>query len=78
MHIDEKLDLSGIVVPFCLFMCKTTLAAMKPGAIVEIRLRDPAIIEDLLIILQRSGDRVMSQRQEGEHYHLWVQKKPGR
>jgi TusA-related sulfurtransferase len=40
-------------------MCKSELAYMESEAILEVHLRDPQTIEDLLTILDRSGETVL-------------------
>jgi hypothetical protein len=41
MRSDEKLDLCGILKPCCLLQCKSVLASMKPGSVLEVRIGDP-------------------------------------
>lgn len=74
MLADEKLDLCGIIAPYSLMLCKSTLASMKPGAILEVHLSDPGTLADLLIILERSGEKIITRVQDGERTCFWVQK----
>jgi len=74
LRADERLDLSGVVIPFSLAICKCTLAQMAGGGVLEVRLRDPDTLQDLLIILKRSGDQVLAWEKHGEDYYLWVRK----
>lgn len=71
---DQQLDISGVVIPFSLVLCKAALARMPAGAVLHIRLQDLETLQDLLIILERSGDRVLDRQQQGNYYHVWVQK----
>jgi TusA-related sulfurtransferase len=73
---DQLLDISGEVIPFSLALCKCTLARMAAGAVLKIRLRDQETLQDLMIILERSGDQVLSWERHEEHYYLWVRKSP--
>ena len=77
MKSDQRLDISGVVIPFSLALCKSTLAPMETGAVLEIRLRDHDTLQDLLIIVERSGDHVLAWEKHDEYYFLWVQKGPG-
>ncbi|MFZ5453579.1 MAG: sulfurtransferase TusA family protein [Thermodesulfobacteriota bacterium] len=77
MKSDQRLDISGQVMPLSLALCKFTLAQMKPGEILEIRLRDPDTFQDLLIIVERSGDCLLSWEKREEYFCLWVRKDPG-
>ena len=74
MKSDQRLDISGVVIPFSLALCKSTLARMATGAVLEICLRDHDTFQDLLIIVERSGDAVLTWEKHDENYHLWVQK----
>jgi TusA-related sulfurtransferase len=74
MRVEKILDLCGVLAPYCLLICKSELAQMDPGAILEVHLRDPETIEDLLTILDRSGEAVVAQVQREDRTCLWVQK----
>jgi TusA-related sulfurtransferase len=74
MQADEKIDLCGMLTPYCLLQYKAALASMKPGAILEVHLRDPETIKDLLTILDRSGETVLAEAQREDHTCLWIQK----
>ncbi|MHC1725134.1 MAG: sulfurtransferase TusA family protein [Syntrophobacteraceae bacterium] len=74
MQTDEKLNLYGVIAPYCFLLCKSALASLKPGAILEIHLSDPQTLEDLLIILDRSGEKILSSVQYGESTRLRVQR----
>ena len=71
---DEQLDLCGVITPYCLLLCKATLASMQPGAVLEIRVRDPETVRDLLTVLDRSGEKVVARLQSEAGTHLWVRK----
>ena len=77
MEADQQLDISGQMMPLSLALCKVTLAQMAPGEVLEIRLRDHDTFQDLLIIVERSGDRLLSWEKHAEYYSLWVRKNPG-
>jgi len=74
MKADEKLDLRNIGVPFCLLTCKSTLASMKPGSVLEVRVQDPESLKDLLTILTRSGELIVAQEERQGCTYLWVEK----
>jgi TusA-related sulfurtransferase len=75
---DQQLDISGVLIPFSLVLCKSTLARMATGAVLEIRLQDRDTLQDLLMILNRSGDQILAWEQQNDAYCLWVRKSPGR
>ena len=78
MKSDQQLDLSGMVIPVSLALCKFTLAQMTSGGVLEIRLRDHDTFQDLLIIVERSGDQLLAWEKHDEYYSLWVRRSPGR
>ena len=77
MKSDQRLDLSGVVIPFSLALCKSTLARMAAGAVLEIRLRDHDTLQDLVIIVERSADEVLAWEKQADCYYLWVRKGSG-
>ena len=77
MEADQQLDISGQMMPLSLALCKFTLAQMNPGEVLEIRLRDHDTFQDLLMIMERSGDRLLSWERHEEYYSLRVRKNPG-
>lgn len=78
MKSDQRLDISGVVVPFSLALCKCTLTRMDAGEVLEIQLQDRDTLQDLLIIVERSGDDVLAWEKRDDCYYLWVRKSPGR
>ncbi len=74
---DQRLDLSGDVIPFSLAHCKAALAQLAPGEVLEIRLGDYETLQDLLIIVERSGDRVLAWERQAGYCSLWVEKCQG-
>lgn len=74
MQADEKLDLCGIMAPYCLLLCKSKLVSMKPRAILEVHVGDPETLEDLLLILNRSGEKIVAKVQYMDRTCFWVEK----
>ena len=76
VKVDEKLDIRNVAAPYCLLMVKSTLVSMKPGAVLEVQVRDPESTGDLMAILDRSGDKIVAKVQREDGTRLWVQKGP--
>jgi TusA-related sulfurtransferase len=74
MKSDQRLDISEVVMPFSLALCKSTLVHMDPGAVLEICLTDHDTLQDLVIIVERSGDEVLAWERHDDVYYLWVRK----
>ena len=69
-----ELDLKGIVSPVCLLKCKSVLAGMNTGDVLEILLQDPEVVDELIKIVERSEDRVMKSQRDGDHYRISIKK----
>lgn len=72
----NKLDISGVVIPFSLVLCKSTLARLEAGKVLEVRLQDFDTLQDLIMILTRSGDQILGWEQHQDGFWLWVRKGP--
>lgn len=76
MKADQRLDISGMLIPISLVLCKSTLTHMTAGKVLEICLSDREILQDLLIIIERAGDDVLAWEKQDDCYYLWVRKSP--
>ena len=74
MESDQQLDISGVTTPFSLALCKSTLCRMAAGGVLKICLTDHDTLQDLLIIVERSGDDVLAWERQDDCYYLWVRK----
>jgi TusA-related sulfurtransferase len=74
MQADKKIDLCGIIEPCSLLICKSALISLKPGAVIEIQLRDPETLKDLVAIIERSGETIIAREAHEDRTLLWVQK----
>ncbi len=74
MQPDEKLDLCGVIGPCCFLQCKSILATMKPGSVLEVLIRDSETLKDLVTILERSGELILGRKKEQDRYRLVVRK----
>jgi TusA-related sulfurtransferase len=77
MKSDQQLDISGVLIPFSLALCKSALTRMAGGGVLEICLRDRETLQDLLIIVERSRDDILAWEKQDECYHVWVRKSQG-
>ena len=69
-----KMDLIGVVSPVCLLKCKSVLAGLSAGDMLEILLQDPEVVDELAKFIQPSKDRVISKEREEDHYRICVKK----
>jgi TusA-related sulfurtransferase len=75
MESDQQLDVSGVAIPFSLALCKSTLSRMSVGGVLKICLTDRDTLQDLLVIVERSGDDVLAWEKQDDCYNLWVRRK---
>ncbi len=76
MKADQRLDISEVLIPISLALCKSTLSRMAGGAVLEICLSDHDTLRDLLIIVEHSGDDVLAWKKQDDYYYVWVRKTP--
>ena len=74
MSTTSELNLTGVISPVCLLKCKSSLNVMKPGERLEVILGDPEVADDLLRIVERSSDRIITRKKEGDCYRVCIEK----
>jgi tRNA 2-thiouridine synthesizing protein A len=70
----STLDLIGDVSPICLLKCKSALARLNPGEVLEVMVRDQEVVESLSMILKQSQDSMEAFFKEGEGYRISIRK----
>ncbi len=74
MTTQSELNLIGVFVPICLMKCKSALNSLQSGETLDVLIADPDVVDELIKIIERSGDQVISRRKESNHYRLRIQK----
>lgn len=74
MPSTSQLDLSGISWPVCLLKFKQNLLALKAGERLEVLGQDPDVADHIVLIVDRSEDRVIDRQIDGERFKLCIQK----
>ena len=74
MPSTSQLDLSGISWPVCLLKFKQNLLALKAGDWLEVLGQDPDVADHIVLIVDRSEDRVIDRQIDGERFKLCIQK----
>jgi TusA-related sulfurtransferase len=74
MPSPQTLNLIGIGWPVCLLECKNELNELNAGQKLEIKVRDPNVLKELLTIIERGGDFRVSHQREGNHYRIRIRK----
>ena len=68
----KELDLRGVGLPLSLLQCKNSLLTTKPNEEMEVLVRDPEVMEDLVKIIRRSHERPARTRREGDYYRIHI------
>ena len=70
----SKLDLCGIAWPVCLLKFKRALNDLCACDVLEVLAQDPEVVDNIIMIVDRSGDTLVNQQKEGEIYRLSVER----
>ncbi len=70
------LNLKGVVSPMDLLKCNACLQSMDTGDILDVLLADADVVKNLTMIIFRSNDEVLYQRQTKEGICIGIRKGP--
>jgi tRNA 2-thiouridine synthesizing protein A len=71
---DEMLDVRGECCPYPLILTKKRVEALKSGEILEITADDPVAPQNIDSWAKKSGNKLLSVRQEGNIFKILVQR----
>ncbi len=71
----KKLNLLDVAEPISLLMCKQIIGGMCQGEVLEISMRDPGAVENLVKVVERSPDEVVGLRRHGDHFRIEIRKR---
>jgi TusA-related sulfurtransferase len=74
MPSKSELNLTGVAWPVCLLKFKSALNNLCAHDVLEVLARDPDVVENIILIVDRSADRVVNQQKEGETYRIAIEK----
>lgn len=74
MRLKTVLDLRGVFSPLNLFKCKGCLNSMEKGEILEVMLTDMDVVQDLIMIVKRSNDKIIYQKKNKDCICLGIKK----
>ena len=69
-----EIDLTYTLSWLGLLECMSALSRMAPGEILEVLLKDPEAVGNLVRILKRSRNQVLQSKSEGTYYRVCIQK----
>nr|NJM01522.1 sulfurtransferase TusA family protein [Desulfobacula sp.] len=74
MTTTHILDLRGVISPLNLLKCKSCLASIKKGEVLEVLLTDTDVVADLMIIIKKSSDDVVYKKRKADCICLGIKK----
>lgn len=74
MTSTSQLDLQGIAWPMCLLQFKQNLLSLGTGDTLEVLVQDPEVADQIIMIVGRSEDRLITRQKDGERVRLWIVK----
>jgi len=74
MPSNSEVNLCRIAWPVCLLKFNSALNDLCLCDVLEVLARDPDVVENILMIVERSGDTLISQEKVGDVYQLSIQK----
>lgn len=77
MPLTSPLDLTGIAWPVSLLKFKQNLLALKAGERLEVFVQDPEVADHIILIVDRSEDRIIERQMVGERFRFCIQKGEG-
>ena len=75
MFSTSQLDLVGVTWPVCLLKFKTVLNNLCSYEVLEVSAQDPDVVNNIVMIIDRSEDTLIHQQKDGDIYRLAVRKK---
>ena len=75
MASKSELDLVGIAWPMCLLEFKCALNDLCSCDVLEVLARDPDVVRSIAMIVDRSGNELISRQKVGEIYRLSIAKR---
>ena len=75
MHIDQELDVRGLVCPLPILRTKQSLANMSSGQTLRITATDPASVIDFQVFSDQTGNALLSLLQDRGEYIFILKKK---
>ena len=74
MALKYVLDLRGVISPLGLLKCKIRLNSMAINDVVDVLLTDTDVVDDLILIVEKSTDEVIYQRKKADCICLGIKK----
>ncbi|MCB2188445.1 MAG: sulfurtransferase TusA family protein [Deltaproteobacteria bacterium] len=75
---NARLDTQGQSAAWAILCAERAVEELEPGQVLEVRVSDPQLAEDLPRILRRRGDILLAARQGDGEWQLYVRRGPAR
>ena len=74
MSSTSHLNLVGVAWPMCLLKFKSALNDLCSCDVLEVSAQDPDVVNNIIMIVDRSDDTLIDQHKKGEVFRLSIQK----
>jgi len=74
MTLTTKLNLVGVAWPVSLLKFKCSVNGLSASKVLEVLTRDPDVVANITMIVDRSEDTLINQQKQGDLYRLSIQK----
>ena len=68
------LDVKGLKCPLPVLRAKRALAALAPGALLDVEATDPAALKDFPAFCEMTGHVLLESRTEGDVHHFRIRR----
>ncbi|UCG14429.1 MAG: sulfurtransferase TusA family protein [Deltaproteobacteria bacterium] len=70
----SEVNLVGVAWPVCLLEFKGALESLYPHGVLEVLVRDPEVVKNIITIVGHSQNKLIDQRIEGDIHRICIQK----
>ena len=73
-HVDHSLDVLGFFCPVPISEARKALLQMQSDEVLEVWSDDPEVLHDMPLLLNRTGDELLSVEENAGEYRLLIRK----
>jgi tRNA 2-thiouridine synthesizing protein A len=75
MKFDQELDATGLACPLPIVKAKKALAGLSPGQVLRVLSTDPGTADDMPLLAEQTGNRLLWAGKDGDRYAFLVEKR---
>ena len=73
-HVDRSLDVLGFFCPVPISEARKALLQMQSDEVLEVWSDDPEVLHDMPLLLNRTGDELLSVEENAGEYRMLIRK----